>query len=64
MTICKFFIISDLDYGNKVYDQAYNASFQQKLESSKYNAALPTAAAIHAISKEKSYEELGLASGT
>ena len=30
-----------LDYGNIIYDQSYNASFQQKVESIQYNVPLP-----------------------
>ena len=33
LTICKLFIRPHLDYGDTIYDQAYNASFHQKLES-------------------------------
>ena len=33
LTIYKCLIRPHLDYGNIVYDQAYNLSFQQKLES-------------------------------
>ena len=31
LTIYKSFIRPHLDYGNIIYDQAYNPSFQQKL---------------------------------
>ena len=34
------FIRPHLDYGDIIYDQAYNLSFHQKLESIQYNAAL------------------------
>ena len=58
LTIYKSFIRPHLDYGDIIYDQAYNASFYQKLGSVQYNAAL----AIRGTSKEKLYNELGLES--
>ena len=42
-----------LDYGDIIYDQAYHASFHQKLESIKYNSALATTGAIRGTSTEK-----------
>ena len=53
MTIYKSFIRPHLDYGDVTYDQAYNASFQQKVESIQYNAALAITGAIRGISKKK-----------
>ena len=40
LTICKSFIRPPLDYGDRMYDKACNESFQAKLESLQYNAAL------------------------
>ena len=40
LTIYKSFIRPHLDYGDIIYDQAYNASFHQKLELLQYNACL------------------------
>ena len=60
LTIYKSFIRPHLDYGDIIYDQAYNASFQQKVESIQYNAALAITGAIRGTSKEKLFEELGL----
>ena len=40
LTIYKSFIRPHLDYGDIIYDQHYNNSFHQKLESIQYNAAL------------------------
>ena len=40
ITIYKSFIRPYLDYGDNIYDQAYNVSFHQKLESILYNPAL------------------------
>ena len=43
-------------------DKAHNVSFQQKVESIQYNAAVAIAGAIRETSKEKLFEELGLES--
>ena len=51
-----------LDSGDITYDQAYNASFHQKLELLQYNACLAITGAIRGTSREKLYEELGLES--
>ena len=45
-----------LDYGEIIYDKAYNSSFHQNLEKIQYNSML----AITGASKEKLYQELGL----
>ena len=37
LIIYKSFIRPHLDYGDIIYDQAYNASFHQKLELLQYN---------------------------
>ena len=50
-SIYKSFIRSHLDYGGIIYDQAYNVSFQQKVESFQYNAALAIIGAIRGTSK-------------
>ena len=60
LTIYKSFIRPHLDYGDIIYDQAYNASFHQKLELLQYNACLAITGAIRGTSREKLYEELGL----
>ena len=52
----------DLDYGDILYDQAYNISFHHKLESIQYNACLAITGAMRGTSKEKPYKELGLES--
>ena len=54
-TIYKSFIRLHLDYGDIIYDQAYNASFHQGLDSVQYNAALAVTGAIRETSKEKLY---------
>ena len=59
-TIYKRFIRSHhLDYGDILYDQAYNTSFHQKLELLQYNACFAITGAIRDTSREKLYEELG-----
>ena len=49
-----------LDYGDIIYDQAYNVSFHEKLESVQHNSALAITGAIRGTSTEKLYNELGL----
>ena len=39
MTMYKAFVRPHLDYGDQIYDEAYNESFHEKLESVQYNAA-------------------------
>ena len=60
ITIYKAFVRPHLDYGDVLYDQAFNASFHEKLESIQYNACLALTGAIRGTSKEKIYQELGL----
>ena len=60
LTIYKSFIRPHLDYGGIIHDQAYNASFHQKVDSMQYNATLAITGAIRETSKEKLYNELGL----
>ena len=40
ITIYKAFVRPHLDYGDILYDQAYNASFHQKLEKIQYSACI------------------------
>ena len=62
LTIYKSLIRPHLDYGDIIYDQAYNAPFQQKVECIQYNAVLSITGAIRGTSREKLFEELGLKS--
>ena len=62
LTIYKSFIRPHLDYSDIIYDQAYNLSFHQKLESIQYNTALALTGAIRGSSREKLYQKLGLES--
>ena len=50
LTIYKRFIRPHLDYGDIIYDQAYNASLHQKLLQ--YNACLAITEAIRGTSRE------------
>ena len=54
ITICKAFVRPHLDYGDYLYDQSYNGSFHEKLESNHYNACLEFTGAIRGFSKESS----------
>ena len=51
-----------LDYGDIIYDKAYNSSFHQNLEKIQYNSVLAITGAIRGTSKENLYQELGLES--
>ena len=62
ITIYKSFIRPYLDYGDILYDKAFNESFHQKIESIQYNACLAKSGAIRGSSREKIYQELGLES--
>ena len=50
LAICKSFIRPHLDYGDIIYDQAYNASFHQKIKLLQYNACLAITGAIRGTS--------------
>ena len=62
ITIYKSFIRPHLDYGDIVYDRAFNESFHKNLESIQYNAAIEITGAIRGTSSEKLFQELGLES--
>ena len=62
LTICKFFLRPHLDYGDVIYDRAFNESFQNKVESVQYNATLTITGAIRGSSRQKLYQELSLES--
>ena len=62
ITIYKSFARPHLDYGDIIYDQTFNESFHQRIESIQYNAAVAMAGAIRGTSSEKLYQELGLES--
>ena len=62
ITMYKAFVRPHLDYGDILYDQTYNTSFHEKMESIQYRACLAITGAIQGTSKEKLYQELGLES--
>ena len=62
ITIYKSFARPHLDYGDIIYDQIFNESFHQRIESIQYNAAIAITGAIRGSSSEKLYQELGLES--
>ena len=62
VTIYKSFIRPHIDYGDVIFDQAYNKSFHKKLENFQYNASLSITGAVRGTSKEKLYQELGFES--
>ena len=55
----KAFVRPHLDYGDILYDQVFDASFHEKLESIHHNACLALTEAIRSTSKVKVYLELG-----
>ena len=62
ITIFKCYIRPHLDYEDIIYDQDYNTSFHQNIESIQYNAALAITGAVRGTSREKLYQELGFES--
>ena len=62
VTIYKAFVRPHLDYGDVLYDQAFNNSLYAKMESIQYNACLAITAVIRGTPREKIYQELGLES--
>ena len=52
LTINKSFLRSHMDYGDVIYDRAFNESFQNKLEFFQCNAALVITGAIRGSSRE------------
>ena len=62
ISIYKAFVRAYLDYGDILYDQAYDMLFHHKLKSVQYNACLAITVAIRGTSKEKLYQELCLES--
>ena len=62
ITIFKLFIRLHLDYGDIIYDRAYNTSLHQNIESIQYNAALAIMGAVRETSREKLNQKLGFES--
>ena len=62
ITIYKSFARPQLDYNDIIYDQTFNESFHQRIESIQYNAEIAITGARRGASSEKLYQELGLES--
>ena len=62
MTMYKAFVRPHLDYGDIIYDEAFNETFHQKPESVQYSACVALSEAIRGSSREKIYHELGMES--
>ena len=62
ITIYKLFVRPRLDCGDIIYDQTFNESFHQRIESIQYNAAFAITGAIRGTSSEKLCQELDLES--
>ena len=61
-TIYKAFLRSLIEYGDITYGQPQNESFREKLGSLQHKTALAIKGAIQETSRDKIYQELGLAS--
>ena len=59
ITIYKVFVKPHLDYGDILYDQAFNLSVQQKLDSIRYRACLAITGAIRSTPERKFTESYG-----
>ena len=59
ITIFAPFIRPHLDYGDIIYDRAYNTSFHQNIESIQYNATLAITGTVRGNSRERLCQELG-----
>ena len=62
LTTFKAFVRPQLDYGDVLYDLAFNSTFHDKLESIQYNACFTITGAIRCTSRGKLHQELGLES--
>ena len=56
LTIYKSFLRPHLDYGDVIYDRAFNESFRNKLESVQYKVAIAITGAIRGSSRETFYQ--------
>ena len=56
ITIYKTFIRPHLDYGDVIYDRAFNDSFYQRLESIQYNVAIAITGAIRGTSSRSFFK--------
>ena len=60
ITIFKSFIRPHFDYGDMIYDRAYNTSFHQNIESIQYNPALAITGAVRGASRENAIKSYAL----
>ena len=56
VTVYKAFVRPNLNYGDITYNQTYNDSFNQNLESIQYNGTLAIIGTIRGTSREKFYQ--------
>ena len=62
LNIYKLFVRPPLDYGHVKYDQAYNESFKNRLESIQQKSALTISDTIKGTFSNKLYQKLGIES--
>ena len=62
LTIYKSFVRPQLNHDDIIFDEAYNASFHQKLEKFQCDACLAMTGAIRGTSKSNFYQEYGFKS--
>ena len=62
VTIYKSFVRPHLDYRDILYDQTFNNSFHERLESIQYNAALAITGSTRDSPRENVYQKLGFES--
>ena len=62
ITIDKSFVRPHLDYGDVIYDQPNNESFNQKTERIQYSTSLAITGVIKGSSQSKLYNKLGFES--
>ena len=60
ITIYETFVRPHLDYGDAIFDRAFNQSFHQRFESIQYNAAIAVTGVIRGTFSQKLFQELGL----
>ena len=62
VSIYKSFVRPHLAYGDILYDQTFNNSFHERIESIQCKAALSITGTIRGSAREKLYQELGFES--
>ena len=62
LTTYKYFIRSNLDYADIIYDKPFNESFKRKIEMVQFKVDLMITGAIKEIPRDRLYQELGLES--